>query len=105
MVLDVTDQNFEQEVIKSTQPLLVDLWAPWCGPCRVVAPVVESLAKKYKGKFKFYKMNVDDSPKIAAKYSIMSIPTLLFFKDGKVVDTVTGTISEKSLQTKIDLLL
>ena len=105
MVLDVTDQNFEEEVMKSTQPVLVDLWAPWCGPCRMVAPVVESLAKKYEGKFKFCRLNVDDNPKTAAKYSIMSIPTLLFFKDGNVVDTVIGAVQESALKPKIDELL
>jgi len=105
MVLDVTDQNFEEEVIKSTKPVLVDLWAPWCGPCRMVAPVVERLAEKYKGKFKFCKMNVDENQKTAAKYGIMSIPTLMFFKDGKVADTVIGAVSETALQPKIDELL
>jgi thioredoxin 1 len=105
MVLDVTDQNFEEEVIKSTKPVLVDLWAPWCGPCRMVAPVVESLAEKYKGKFKFCRLNVDENQKTAAKYGIMSIPTLMFFKDGKVADTVIGAVSETALQPKIDELL
>ncbi len=105
MVLDVTDQNFEEEVIKSTQPVLVDLWAPWCGPCRMVAPVVESLAEKYEGKFKFCRLNVDENPKTATKYGIMSIPTLMFFKDGKVADTVIGAVPETSLQPKIDALL
>ena len=105
MVLDVTDQNFEEEVIKSTKPVLVDLWAPWCGPCRMVAPVVESLAEKYKGKFKFCKMNVDENQRTAVKYGIMSIPTLMFFKDGKVVDTVIGAVTETALQPKIDELI
>ncbi len=105
MVLYITDQSFEEEVIKSTQPVLLDLWAPWCGPCRMVAPVVESLAKKHKGKFKFCKMNVDENPKTAAKYGIMSIPTLMFFKDGEVIDTVIGAVPETTLQPKIDALL
>ena len=105
MVLDVTDQNFEEEVIKSTQPVLVDLWAPWCGPCRMVAPVVESLAKKYEGKFKFCRLNVDENQRTAAQYGIMSIPTLMFFKDGKVADTVIGAVPETVLQPKIEALL
>lgn len=105
MVLDVTDQSFEKEVIKSTKPVLVDLWAPWCGPCRMVAPVVESLAKKYEGRFKFCRLNVDENPKTASQYSIMSIPTLMFFKDGKVIDTVIGAVPETALQPKIEALL
>ena len=105
MVLEVTDQAFEEEVTKSTQPVLVDLWAPWCGPCRMVSPVVERLSEKYDGKFKFCKMNVDENPKTAAKYRIMSIPTLLFFKDGQAVDTVIGAVPEAVLQHKIDGLL
>ena len=81
MVKDITDQNFEEEVIKSTVPVLVDLWAPWCGPCRMIAPVVDRLAKKYGGRFKFCRLNVDENPKTASAYRVMSIPTLMFFKD------------------------
>ncbi len=105
MVTDVTDQDFEQEVIKSTLPVLVDLWAPWCGPCRMVSPVVDKLAEKYDGRFKFYRLNVDENPQIAAKYQIMSIPTLMFFKGGEAVDTVIGAVPEQMLQPKIDALL
>jgi thioredoxin 1 len=105
MVKDVSDQNFESEVIKSTLPVMVDLWAPWCGPCRMVAPVVEGLAKKYDGKVKFCRLNVDENPQTAAKYRIMSIPTLMFFKSGQVADTVIGAVSERALQPKIDALL
>ncbi len=105
MVKDVTDQDFEEEVIKSVLPVLVDLWAPWCGPCRMVAPVVDKLAEGYEGKFKFFRLNVDENPQTAAKYKVMAIPTLMFFKGGKAVDTVVGAVSEQALQPKIDELL
>ena len=105
MVIDVSDQDFEEEVLKSTLPVMVDLWAPWCGPCRMVAPVVEKLAEKYNSRFKFCRLNVDDNPQTASRYRIMSIPTLLFFKDGKVMDTVIGAVPERDLQPKIEGLL
>jgi len=105
MVIDVSDQTFENEVIKSALPVLLDLWAPWCGPCRMVAPVIESLAGKYNGKIKFCRLNVDENPQTAVKYRIMSIPTLMFFKDGQVADTVIGAVPERVLQPKIDALL
>jgi len=105
MVIDVSDQAFDNEVVKSALPVLVDLWAPWCGPCRVVAPVIESLAGKYDGKVKFCRVNVDDSPQTAAKYGVMSIPTLMFFKGGEVVDTLIGAVSEQALEPKLDALL
>ena len=105
MVIDVTDQTFEEEVIKSDLPVLLDLWAPWCRPCLMVAPVVEKLAEKYNGRFKFCRLNVDENPQTAAKYQIMSIPTLLLFKGGQVVDTVIGAVPEQALQPKIERLL
>jgi len=105
MVIDVTDQNFEEAVIKSDLPVLVDLWAPWCRPCLMVAPVVEKLAEKYNGRFKFYRLNVDENQQTAAKYNVMSIPTLLFFKSGAIVDTVIGAVPEQTLQPKIEELL
>ena len=105
MVIDITDQDFEDEVIKSALPVMVDLWAPWCGPCRMVAPVVDKLAEKYEGKFKFCRLNVDENPQTASKYRVMSIPTLIFFKGGKAVDTVIGAVPERTLQSKIDDLL
>ena len=105
MVIEVTEQNFEDEVIKSTLPVLVDLWAPWCRPCLMVAPVVDSLAEKYNGRVKFCRLNVDENPQTAARYRIMSIPTLMFFKGGEVVDTVIGAVPERALQPKIEELL
>ena len=105
MVTDVTDQDFEEEVIKSTLPVLVDLWAPWCGPCRMVAPVVDKLAEKYDGKLKFYRLNVDENQQTAAKYKVMAIPTLIYFKNGEAVDTVVGAVSERVLEAKIEEVL
>lgn len=105
MVIEVSDQNFEEEVLKATLPVLVDFWAPWCGPCRIVSPVVEKLAEKYADKFKCSKLNVDENPTTAAKYSIMSIPTLMFFKNGQVVETVIGAVPQSTLQSKIEDLL
>ena len=105
MVSDITDQSFENEVIKSKIPVLLDLWAPWCGPCRMIGPVVEKLSTQYEGKVKFCRMNVDDNKKTAAQYKVMSIPTLIFFKSGKAVETVIGAVPEGVLKPKIDAIL
>ena len=105
MVMEVSDQSFEAEVIKSDKPTLVDLWAPWCGPCRMVAPVIEKLDGDYAGKVKFCKINVDDNPRTSAKYGVMSIPTLLLFKNGQVEDTVVGAVPESTLKQKIEKIL
>jgi len=105
VVIDITDQNFEEEVLKSTLPVMVDLWAPWCGPCRMVAPVIDSLAEKYDKRFKFCRLNVDQNPQTATKYRVMSIPTLMFVKDGQVVETVVGAVSEQVLKPKVEALL
>lgn len=96
-----TDQNFETEVLQSNLPVLVDFWAPWCGPCRVVAPAVEQLAEEYAGKFKVVKLNTDENQVTAMQYGIMSIPTLAIFKEGKVVDAVIGAVQKRFLEAKL----
>ena len=105
MVNEITDQEFEQKVIKSKTPVVVDMWAPWCVPCRMVAPVIEKVSLKYDGKCSFYKMNVDENPKTAAKFRVMSLPTLMFFKNGEAVNTVVGAVGERALSPKVDEIL
>jgi len=102
---DVTDATFDAEVLKSDRPVLVDFWAPWCGPCRMVAPLVEELADEYDGKVKFLKLNTDESVNTAAKYGIRSIPTLLMFKGGEAVDQVIGFRPKGDLKRVLDKAL
>ncbi len=99
--LTITDQNFETEVLKSTQPVLIDFWAVWCGPCRAIAPIVEQLAGEYDGKVKIGKLDVDENPDTAVKYGVRSIPTLLLFKNGQVVDTIIGAVQKNVIVQKI----
>ncbi len=101
----VTDSTFEQEVIASDVPVLVDFWAPWCGPCRMVAPVVEEIASQYEGKVKVVKINTDDNPSVANKYGIRSIPTLMIFKGGQKVDTVVGAVPKTTLSNTLEKYL
>ncbi|SEL93395.1 thioredoxin [Syntrophus gentianae] len=101
-LIHVSDKNFEEEIIKSDKPALVDFWATWCGPCRAIGPLVEELAETYKERVKISKLNVDESPKIAADFGVRSIPTLMLFKDGKVIDTLVGVVSRERLEEFID---
>jgi thioredoxin 1 len=98
----VTDETFEQEVIESSVPVLVDFWAPWCGPCRMVAPVVDEIAEQYAGQVKVVKVNTDDNPSVASKYGIRSIPTLMIFKGGQRVDMVVGAVPKTTLASTIE---
>ncbi len=104
-VVDVTDQNFEQEVLKSDLPTEIDFWAPWCSPCRMVMPVYDRLSEEYSGKFKFCKLNVDDNPEIAQKYRVMSIPTQKFFVKGQQMDEIVGAYPEQFIRAKVDGIL
>ncbi len=100
-IVELTSENFENEVLKSNLPVLVYFWAAWCGPCRMVAPVLEELSEEYSEKIKIAKVNVDESQELAAKYTIMSIPTLLLFKDGEIQKKLVGAMSKKNLETEL----
>jgi thioredoxin len=104
-IMQVTDNDFEAEILKADTPALVDFWAAWCGPCRAIAPVVEELAKDYAGKVKVAKMNVDENSKTPVKYGIRAIPTLILFKNGNVVDQITGAVSKTQIENAIKKML
>ncbi len=104
-VINVTLSSWDKEVIQDTGLIMVDFWATWCGPCRMVSPIVEELATEYAGKAKFVKVNTDESSDLASRYNIRGIPTLMFFKDGKSVDHIVGAVSKDHLKAKLDSLL
>jgi thioredoxin 1 len=103
--IEVTDNTFEQEVLRSEQPVLVDFWAAWCGPCRTVAPIVEELAGEYEGQLKVMKLDVDDNPRTAVAYGVQSIPTLLVFKDGKPAERIIGAVPKKVIVDKLQSVM
>lgn len=105
MVIEVTDANFEEVVLKSDKPVIVDFWAVWCGPCRMIAPIIEEMSNEYEGRAIMVKMDVDGNPAMPAKFGIRNIPTTLFFKDGQQVDKQVGAVPKKKLAEKLDALL
>ncbi|HZK34420.1 MAG TPA: thioredoxin [Bacillota bacterium] len=104
-VLELNKENFEQEVLESSSPVLVDFWAAWCGPCKMIAPILDQLAEEYDGRVKIAKLNVDDNGELAAQYKVMSIPALLVFKDGEVVNQAIGARPKNDLEKMLDSVL
>ncbi|MFB6276084.1 MAG: thiol reductase thioredoxin [Cyanobacteria bacterium SW_9_44_58] len=102
---EVTDSSFQQEVLESDMTVLVDFWAPWCGPCRMVAPVVDEISEQYEGQVKVVKVNTDENPNVASQYGIRSIPTLMIFKDGQRVDMVVGAVPKTTLANTLEKYL
>ena len=103
--MDLTDDNFSEEVLKAKGPVLVDFWAPWCGPCQFTSPIVEELGKEYQGKIKVAKVNVDENPQTAQKFTVLSIPTFLFFQGGKVIDSMIGAAPKDEFVRRIEKVL
>ena len=104
-VVEFTDANFKTEALGADTPVAVDLWAPWCGPCKMLTPIVEELAREYEGKVKIGKLNVDENPQTASQYGVISIPTILFIKGGAIVDQHVGLLGKDHLKSKLDSLL
>ena len=105
MELEISDNDFKEEVLEADLPVLVDFWTSWCGPCKMLAPLIKEVAEKYSGRLKVGKLNVDDNPLTASKYEIMSIPTLIIFKKGEAKERITGLVSKSELESKIELCL
>lgn len=105
MAIEITDANFEELVVKSDKPVMIDFWAVWCGPCRMIAPIVEEMSGEYEGKAVIGKVDVDSNPNVAMKYGIRNIPTVLFVKNGEVVDKQVGAAPKQSFKMKLDALL
>lgn len=104
-ILEATTANWDSEVLKSKELVMIDFWAVWCGPCRIISPTVEELAKEYSGKVKVMKLNTDENSEIASRYKIMGIPTIMFFKDGVKLDQIVGVVPKQQLKAKLDSLI
>lgn len=104
-IIEIDDDGFEQKVLKSEKPVMVDFWAPWCGPCKAIAPTVEALEKTYGDQMTFAKINVDENPLSPSKYGVQAIPTLIFFKNGEIADQITGMVAKEKLEQTIKKVL
>lgn len=104
-IVELTVDNWDKEVLQTNSLVMVDFWAAWCGPCRMIAPIVEELAKEYAGKIKVGKLNTDENPDVASKYKIMGIPTIMFFKDGQKIEQIVGIVPKSQIKTKIDAFI
>jgi len=104
-IIEIDDDSFEKIILKSDKPVMVDFWAPWCGPCKAISPTVEALSKTYDGKMAFAKVNVDENPLTPSKYGVQAIPTLIFFKDGEIVEQITGMVAKEKLEETIKGIL
>ncbi len=105
MTIEVTDANFDEIVLKSDKPVIVDFWAEWCGPCRMVGPIISELSQEYNGKALFTKLDVDSNPGVSAKFGIRNIPTVLFFKNGEIADKQVGAVPKSNLEAKLQVLI